>query len=162
MKTKVNKDVLKKVAIGGAAIGLVLGIISAIPILNIILCCFCFLIPLIGVGAGYYTAKEHNAVQEEITDALLLGGMGGAIAGICYGIVTSVIGGIVMVLYEVLDVAISQDTSGAGVLAAGAGSLIGLCIYPVIYTIVFAIGGAIGAAIAAYTNKTVVSTPKAV
>lgn len=125
---------------GGAAalLGLVLGLLSAIPVLNCLfaplLCIGGLFLPLAaGLGYGYWAPGKEN-LSESALGGALAGGFGGFVYGLVNGLVSMVTNGGAAAFMEEADIAAA---AGGGIAAF----LISLCL-PVIGGLIFgAIGG---------------------
>lgn len=125
---------------GGAAalIGLVLGVLSVIPVLNCLvaplLCIGSFLLPLgAGLGYGYWTPGK-----EEMTESAIGGALAGGFGGFVYGLVTGLAS---MVTNSGTAALLEGSDIGTAATGGFVGLLISLCI-PIIGGLFFgAIGG---------------------
>ncbi|HEX9804806.1 MAG TPA: hypothetical protein VGA67_03925 [Candidatus Dojkabacteria bacterium] len=148
---ELDKKFLMYLAIGGAAFGL----ISSIPILNLVFICSCCVLPFVAAGIGYYTAKTHKVSKDQMQEGVILGAIGGLTAGIPLTVVAGIMG----FIYSLLGVGIrsvgTDDTSGVfgDFAASGVSSVVGF-IFSLIFALFFySICGAIGGAIFVATNK---------
>jgi len=97
---------VKPAAIGGV-IG---GIASSIPVLNMLNMCFCLLIMVGAVAAVFMFLNEHSQEQLADTDGAIIGAMAGGIAGVIATVLNwtvgwalaSVLAGIYTSLYGLL------------------------------------------------------------
>jgi hypothetical protein len=127
---------MKTAAIGGV-IG---GILSAIPVLNWLNCCFCLLnLGGAAIGINMYL-KEHEGENLSNGDAAISGAVSGAVAGLIAGIgglVTSlVLGSLLVGLYKNLP------SGAAGAMSQmGARGAFGIIIDPPLYAAFGALGG---------------------
>lgn len=133
----------------GGTIG---GILSAIPILNYLNCCFCLLNVLGAVIATNLYLGEHPSEKITAGEAATIGGIAGAISGLIIGIVGSIIQ---FVLQEFLMGLLGQSSNPWEELFRtlgvnfGAGASIGMFLLTMIFTTMvsiplYAIFGAIG------------------
>jgi hypothetical protein len=115
-------------------------VLSAIPVFNILNCCFCLLnVAGAGIGISMYL-KEHPGENLSSGDAAISGAISGAVAGLIAGIagfITSlVLGSLLAGLYKSMSPDVARALASAG--ARGIGSIF---IYPFIYGGFGALGG---------------------
>lgn len=125
---------------GGAAalVGLILGVLSSIPVLNCLfaplLCVGGLLLPLgAGLGYGYWAPGK-----EELTESAIGGALAGGFGGFVYGLVTGLVS-------MATDAGAAAFLEGSGVAVAARSGigifLVSLCL-PIVGGLVFgAIGG---------------------
>lgn len=135
-----NIDVSSVVKAGGAAavVGLILGVLSGIPLLSCLvvplLCLGSFLLPT-GAGLGYgYLAPGKEDVGQSALGGSLAGGFGGLVYGLASGIMGLITNAGAAVMLEDADLV-------AGATAGIVGLSITLCIAVVAGFIFGAIGG---------------------
>jgi hypothetical protein len=129
---------LLKTALIGGAIG---GVLSAIPILKFLNCCFCLLnMGGAAVGVSMYL-KEHPTEKITNGDALasgaISGGLAGLIAAICELVVNLLVGTALSGTYRK---ALPHDVSRLMVKLAGQG-VIGVVTAPLFYAVFGSLAG---------------------
>ncbi|MFO0588896.1 MAG: hypothetical protein U0441_15205 [Polyangiaceae bacterium] len=133
----------KTAAIGGA-IG---GVLSAIPLLGALNCCFCLLVQggsIIGVNMYL---KENPQERLSSGDAATSGAMSGAIAGVIAGVLQmliSLITGGAANMAQIMRQLPPDVARSVGPLMMGGASIIGIIISVIIFTAFGALGGFLG------------------
>ncbi len=126
-----------KTAVIGGVIG---GVLSGIPLLGILNCCFCML-NIVGAAIGISMYLKQNP-GENISngDAAISGSISGAVAGLISGVLTFLtslaLGSMMAGFYRSLP-------SGAGrmMLQSGARGAVGIVVNPFLYAAFGALGG---------------------
>ena len=132
--------------LAGVVGGLVMVVLSSVPVLNLINCLLCAGIWLGGMAAVWFYRRQ--------TGQLLTAGQG-AIIGVVAGIIGAVVGAIVSSVFgaDAMQAVMDADPTGQtrsvlGGFVGGAGSfLLSLVINIILYPLFGAIGGAIYAAL---------------
>ncbi len=135
--------------------GLIGGILSSIPLLNILNCCFC----LLNVGGAAAGISFHlNADPDQKmsnADAAVSGALSGAVTGVCYATIGQILsflfnlvfGGLMMSILamfgEAMEPILAQYAAqtGAGVLGIFVGMGWGICVGVPIYAVIGAVAG---------------------
>lgn len=129
---------LKSAVIGGVAGGL----LSAIPLVNVLNCCFCML-NLAGVTLGLHLhLRAHPDEGLTQSDAAVLGGISGAVAGL----VTSLAGIALSLFVETVTASLYHSLPpdlAKSLARTSAESLVAIPGYVAAYGVVGAIGGVI-------------------
>ncbi|MCB9619103.1 MAG: hypothetical protein H6724_06595, partial [Sandaracinus sp.] len=123
-------------------IGLVTGLLSAIPIINLLNCLFCGWM-LLGAGASVKVVSDKAGVTIEPGEGALIGLFTGVVAGLLAG-----------VLQAGISYAMRQSTmeifGGMGAYgrqSAGGGALIQFCVYAIALPLFGTLGGLLGSVI---------------
>lgn len=167
MKTTLNKNLLLTLFGVGAAVGLVMSILGAIPLIGFLTCLLCPVIFVAPIAVGYYASMKHNVNKEEIMDSVLVGAAGAAAAGVGYSLVSSILNfifGLLGVTISALPGISNSNSVGDAALVGTGFAITGLLCIPVwlvIYAIVSAILGAIGGFVYTLIKNNSVSTPVA-
>jgi hypothetical protein len=133
--------------------GLIIGVLSGIPFVNIVNCLLCTWVWAGGILAVYlYQRNEPTALMVKPEQGALLGAIAGVIGAIVVTILGAIIGGAgnAALISMIQDNPQLQEQFGdyLGQLAVQGGfSLLGLMCNSVIYAAFGAIGGLIGAAV---------------
>ncbi len=128
--------------------GVVIGILSAIPLVNCLNCLLFAWVWLGGIGAVYLYRRYENVPTTTITNGLLLGGIAGAIGGLVGGLVSLITGGLGAAFSEMVNQLAGQ--SGVNVpsfLLSSGFSIIGVFTNIILYAVFGAIGGLIATAL---------------
>ncbi len=137
---------LKTAAIGGA-IG---GVLSSIPVLNWLNCCFCLLVMGGSIIGIQLYLKENPQEMLSNGDAATSGAMSGAVTGLIYGILSLLIslifGGAANMAQVMRQLPPDMQRSVGPLLAGGAG-ILSILFSVVVYTAFGALGGFLGIAL---------------
>lgn len=156
MSTKLNKNVFVIIAGVAAGASLTVSIVAYIPILNVILCCLCLVLPVFAGATGWYAADQHGVNKDKVVDGLITGLLGGLSFAIGWGIVSVIFTAIFSIVGVSRDIAVSSffnDISSSEVAVVGAigggagivGAVFGFFISLVLYGVLGLIGGLIKA-----------------
>jgi hypothetical protein len=133
--------------------GLIIGVLSGVPFINIVNCLLCAWVWGGGILAVYlYQRNEPTALMVKPEQGALLGAIAGVIGAIIVSIISAILGGAsnAMALSILQNNPQVQEQFGEylpQLAAQGGFSLLGLMCSSVIYAAFGAIGGLIGAAV---------------
>jgi hypothetical protein len=118
--------------------GLIGGVLSSIPLLNLLNACFCLLIMVGAAAAVFFYLKDNPNERLGGGDAAMCGGIAGAVAGVIAGLLG-------MILSLTIGTALSGLTGrlpGASSLAfSGIAAVVAIPIYAIMYGGMGALGG---------------------